>query len=43
MNIYQFDFKNIVGEEVSFKSFEGKVVLIVNTASNCGLTYHYKG
>ena len=43
MNIYQFNFKNIVGEEVSFKSFEGKVVLIVNTASNCGLTYHYKG
>ena len=43
MSIYQFNFKNIIGEEVSFKSFEGKVVLIVNTASNCGLTYHYKG
>ena len=43
MDIYQFNFKNILGEDVSFKSFEGKVVLIVNTASNCGLTYHYKG
>ena len=43
MSIYQFNFKNIIGKEVSFKSFEGKVVLIVNTASNCGLTYHYKG
>ena len=43
MSIYQFNFKNITGEEVSFKNFEGKVVLIVNTASNCGLTYHYKG
>ena len=43
MSIYQFNFKNIVGEDISFKSFEGKVVLIVNTASNCGLTYHYKG
>ena len=43
MSIYQFNFKNITGEEVSFKDFEGKVVLIVNTASNCGLTYHYKG
>ena len=43
MSIYQFNFRNIVGEDVSFKSFEGKVVLIVNTASNCGLTYHYKG
>ena len=43
MSIYQFNFKNITGEEISFKNFEGKVVLIVNTASNCGLTYHYKG
>ena len=43
MSIYQFNFKNITGEKVSFKNFEGKVVLIVNTASNCGLTYHYKG
>ena len=43
MSIYQFNFKNIDGKDVSFKNFEGKVVLIVNTASNCGLTYHYKG
>jgi len=43
MSLYQFDFNNINGEEVSFKSLEGKIVLIVNTASNCGLTYHYKG
>ena len=43
MSLYQFNFNNINGEEVSFKSLEGKIVLIVNTASNCGLTYHYKG
>ena len=43
MSIYQFNFKNIDGKDVSLKNFEGKVVLIVNTASNCGLTYHYKG
>ena len=43
MSIHHFNFKKIAGEEVSFKNFEGKVVLIVNTASNCGLTYHYKG
>ena len=43
MNLYQFNFNKINGEEISFKSFKGKVVLIVNTASNCGLTYHYKG
>ena len=43
MSIYQFNFNNINGEKVSLKAFEGKIVLIVNTASNCGLTYHYKG
>lgn len=43
MSIYQFNFNNINGEKVSLEAFEGKIVLIVNTASNCGLTYHYKG
>jgi glutathione peroxidase len=30
------------GEEVSMKQFEGKVVLVVNTATGCGFTPHYK-
>ena len=42
-SIYQFNICKIDGAEISLNDFEGKVVLIVNTASHCGLTYHYKG
>ena len=40
---YKFNYNQINGEEVSLNKFKGKVILIVNTASNCGLTYHYTG
>ena len=30
------------GSEVSMKDFEGKVVIVVNTATGCGFTPHYK-
>ncbi len=30
------------GEEISMKDYEGKVVLVVNTATGCGFTPHYK-
>ena len=30
------------GEEISMKNYEGKVVLVVNTATGCGFTPHYK-
>lgn len=34
--------KDIDGKETSLKAFDGKVVLVVNTASRCGLTPQYE-
>lgn len=43
MSLYQFDVKDIKKNNVSLKEYEGKVVLVVNTASGCGLTPQYEG
>ena len=40
---YQFNINQLNGEEISLSKFKGKIILIVNTASYCGLTYHYTG
>lgn len=40
---YDYKVKNISGEDVSMSEYKGKVVLIVNTASNCGFTKQYEG
>lgn len=41
--IYQFVVEDINGEEFDLASLKGKKVLIVNTASKCGLTPQYEG
>lgn len=40
--LYSFDVLNHLGEQVSLKQFEGKAIIIVNTASKCGFTGQYK-
>ena len=41
--IYQFKVKDIDGKVFDFESLRGKKIMIVNTASKCGLTHQYKG
>jgi glutathione peroxidase len=42
-SIYDFTMRSIDGEQVSLKSYHGKVVLLVNVASKCGFTPQYAG
>jgi len=41
-NIYQFKVQDLYGNEFDMASLKGKKVMIVNTASECGLTPQYK-
>ena len=41
--IYEFNAKDLNGNEVDFAQFKDKVLLIVNTASKCGFTPQFEG
>ena len=42
-SLYDFTVKDIYGEDFDFSKLKGKKIMIVNTASKCGLTPQYKG
>src|SRR5438105_9761142 len=41
-SLYEIPVKDIDGKDTSLKAYKGKVVLIVNVASKCGLTPQYQ-
>lgn len=42
MSAHRFEFQTITGEALPLSQFQGRVVLVVNTASRCGFTPQYR-
>ncbi len=42
-HFYDFEAKNIQGKTISMSQYKGKVILVVNVASECGFTPQYEG
>lgn len=42
MSIYNYSVKDAAGQDVLLSTLEGKVIIIVNTATGCGFTPQYK-
>ncbi|WP_096666266.1 glutathione peroxidase [Polaromonas sp. AET17H-212] len=42
-SIYDFEARQINGQDIALSQFKGKVMLIVNTASQCGFTPQFGG
>ncbi|WP_027872861.1 glutathione peroxidase [Spongiibacter marinus] len=42
-SLYDFTINSLQGKEMNLAGYAGKVVLVVNTASKCGLTPQYEG
>ena len=43
MSIYDYKVKNRNGEEIPISNYQGKILIIVNTATGCGFTPQYEG
>jgi len=43
MSFYDYEAQKLNGDKIKMKEFEGKTLVVVNTASKCGLTPQYKG